>query len=296
MMNNPPESLTPETQATVFAAQRNEITEHHVYLRLAKGMRDEHNSRVLAGIAEDELSHYRFWQQFTGQEVRPRWFKVYWYVFLARVLGMTFSIRLMERGEQQAQDVYSHVGDQLPSARRIVHDEDRHEHDLISMLDEERLRYVGSMVLGLNDALVELTGTLAGLTLALQNARLIGMAGLITGVAASLSMAASEYLSRKSEGGEQDPLKASLYTGVAYVLTVTLLIIPYFIVGSYLVALVLTLVAAALIILLFTFYISVARGLAFRRRFLEMAAISFGVAVISFGIGYLVRQVLGVDV
>ena len=46
------------------------------------------------------------------------------------------------------------------------------------MLDEERLRYIGSVVLGLNDALIELTGALAGLTLALQNTQLNLLLGL----------------------------------------------------------------------------------------------------------------------
>ena len=68
------------------------------------------------------------------------------------------------------------------------------------MIREKQLDYVGSIVLGLNDALVELTGALAGLTLALQNTRLIAIAGLITAIAASFSMAASEYLSNKSDG------------------------------------------------------------------------------------------------
>ncbi|MDI6704563.1 MAG: VIT1/CCC1 transporter family protein [bacterium] len=82
------------------------------------------------------------------------------------------------------------------------------------------------MVLGLNDALVELTGALAGFTFALQNTRVVAMAGLITGVAASLSMTTSEYLSTKSEGGAKSPFKASVYTGSAYVLTVMFLIFP----------------------------------------------------------------------
>jgi VIT1/CCC1 family predicted Fe2+/Mn2+ transporter len=85
---------------------------------------------------------------------------------------------------------------------------------LISLIDEERLKYVSSMVLGLNDALVELTGALTGLTLALQNPRLIAIVGFITGIAASMSMAASEYLSTKQEDTEKNPLKASVYTGL----------------------------------------------------------------------------------
>jgi VIT1/CCC1 family predicted Fe2+/Mn2+ transporter len=57
-----------------------------------------------------------------------------------------------------------------------------------------------------------------------------------------------------------------------------------------------TLVIAILIILCFTFYISVAQDLPFKRRFFEMAGISLGVSAISFVIGYLVKGFLGVDV
>ena len=152
------------------------------------------------------------------------------------------------------------------------------------------------MVLGLNDALVELTGTLAGLTFALKNTRLVALAGLITGIAASLSMAASEYLSARTEQEGSHALKSSLYTGGAYVFTVIFLVLPYLVFSSYVLSLVFTIIAAIFIILVFNFYISVAKDLPFKQRFLEMAGISLGVAVISFIIGYLIRLFLGVDV
>jgi VIT1/CCC1 family predicted Fe2+/Mn2+ transporter len=288
--------LDAQTQQTILAAQRNELTEHLIYQRLARATRDPHNREVLARIAEDELRHARFWRRYTQRDIAPNRLKAAWYVLLAKLLGLTFSIKLMERGEELAQVVYNRIAVFVPQAQAIVQDEDHHEAQLIDMLDEERLRYVGSMVLGLNDALVELTGTLAGLTLALQNTRLIGMAGLITGIAASLSMASSEYLSTKSEGSAQDPLKASLYTGVAYVFTVVLLILPYFLLSSYLAALGLTVAAAVLIILAFTFYTSVAKDLPFGKRFAEMASLSLVVATLSFGIGFLVREFLHIDV
>ena len=164
------------------------------------------------------------------------------------------------------------------------------------MIEEEGLEYIGSVVLGLNDALVELTGALAGLTFAFRNTRLIALAGLITGIAASFSMAASEYLSKKTEGGEKNALKSSIYTGLAYIVTVFLLILPYLIFGHYLVCLAVTIGVAILIIYLFNFYVAVAQDLSFKRRFLEMAGISLGVSLLSFGIGYVIRVVLGVDV
>lgn len=289
------ELLGSETKAAILRAQRSEITEHLIYRKLSQAVGDPHNSGVLERIAEDELRHYRFWRGLSGREVDPAKLKIWWYLGVARVLGLTFGIKLMERGEQLAQEVYQKISVAVPGVTDILEDEDRHEAELIDLIDEERLRYVGSMVLGLSDALVELTGTLAGLTLALQNARLIGLAGLITGIAASLSMAASEYLSTKSEEGGQDPTKAAAYTGVAYVLTVVLLILPYFLFGNYLVSLGVTMTNAILVILAFTYYVSVAREIPFKRRFLEMALISFGVAGLSFAIGYVVGKFLRIE-
>jgi VIT1/CCC1 family predicted Fe2+/Mn2+ transporter len=166
---------------------------------------------------------------------------------------------------------------------------------MLAMLDEESLRYTGSIVLGLNDALVELTGALAGLTLALQNSQLIALTGLITGIAAALSMGTSEYLSTKADSGGKNPLRAALYTGVAYVFTVAALIAPYLLLHGLFLPLVCTLLIALVIIAAFNFYVAVAKDLDFKPRFLEMAGLSLGVAAISFLVGYLMRVLFGVD-
>ena len=216
---------------------------------------------------------------------------------ISKLFGITSGIKLMEKGEEKAQTTYEKISKTIPDAKDIAEDEDEHERQLLDLIDEERLRYVGSMVLGLNDALVELTGALAGFTLALQNTRIVAMTGLITGVAASLSMATSEYLSTKSVGeGAKNPLRAAVYTGFAYVLTVLLLIFPYLILANAYACLGLTMLDALLVIFLFTYYISVAKDLPFGKRFLEMALISLGVAGLTFAIGFLIRAFLNVEI
>ena len=203
----------------------------------------------------------------------------------------------MEQVERGAQANYDRVAETIPEVAAVAREEKDHEDELTAMIDEERLRYVGSMVLGLSDALVELTGALAGFTLALRNSRLIAVIGLITGVAAALSMAASQYLSARADGGEHgSPVKSALYTGSAYIVTVMILIGPYLLLSNPLVSLALTVAGALAVILAFSYYISVAKDLPFWRRFLEMAALSIGVAAVSFGIGYLLRALAGVDV
>ena len=269
--------------------QLSEITEHHIYLQLADRQQDANNRAVLERIAADEKRHAALWQRYTGEAVEPDWGKVRRHVWICRLLGLTFGTKLMERGEDRAQRAYGELPASIAEAEAVRNDEDAHEQALLSMIDEERLRYVGSIVLGLNDALVELTGALAGLTLALQNTRLIAMTGCITGIAAAFSMAASEYLSTKTEGEQKHPVKAAVYTGVAYILTVVLLILPYLLLPDYLFALGCTLAIALAIIAAFNYYISVARDQPFGRRFAEMASLSLSVAGISFLVGFLLR-------
>jgi VIT1/CCC1 family predicted Fe2+/Mn2+ transporter len=276
--------------------QRTEVTEHLIYQRLAKSIKDPANRKIMQQIAEDELRHAQDWKEFTQRDIKPDMWQVWKYYLISRIFGFTFGIKLMERGEEQAQANYGKLKGQIPGIENWIHEEEIHEQRLLDMLDEERLRYAGSVVLGLNDALVELTGALAGLTLALQNVKLIALSGLITGIAASLSMAASEYLSTRSEKTDKHPVRAAVYTGIAYIITVTLLVLPYLLIQNYIIDLAITLTTAVLIIAVFNYYISVAKDEPFRARFLEMAGLSLGVATFSFIIGYFIRLWLGVDI
>lgn len=287
--------LDENLRKTLLTAQRSEITEHFIYEKLSQSTKDPHNAEILKRIASDELRHYDFWKKYTSEDVKPSKLKIWGYYLISRIFGMTFGIKLMEKGEGQAQKTYENISRSVPEAESVIEDEEEHEGQLIDLIDEERLRYVGSMVLGLNDALVELTGALAGLTFALQNTRVTAMAGLITGIAASLSMAASEYLSTKTEEDKKSPVKASVYTGSAYVITVLFLIFPYLIFTDLYLCLGVTILNAIIVIFIFTFYISVAKDIPFKNRFLEMALISLGIAALTFTIGFIIRTFLNIE-
>ncbi|MBI3164021.1 MAG: VIT1/CCC1 transporter family protein [Chloroflexi bacterium] len=289
--------LTPQIKQQILTYQRVEITEHHIYKRLAKRINSPENAKILNQIAEDELRHYHGWKKYSGQEVAPDWLKMWFYYLVSILFGFTFGVKLMEMGEEKARANYEAISKLIPEAKQYHDEEERHENQLLDMLDEERLQYAGSVVLGLNDALVELTGALAGLTLALQNGKLIALSGLITGIAASLSMAASEYLSTRSEQTNKHPVRAAIYTGIAYIITVALLVTPYLLMPENFYAdLAIALATAVIIIAVFNYYISVAKGESFKARFLEMAGLSLGVAAFSFIIGYFIRQWLGIEV
>lgn len=286
------------SQKQLLAAQRNELSEHLTYKWLAGRMKQENNREVLERIAEEEWGHYEAFKRLTQTDVSPRRFRVAFYKLISRVLGLSFGLRLMERGERVTKQVYSRFEKEYPELAEVIMDEQKHEHELLELIEDENIKYAGSIVLGLNDALVELTGALAGLTFALQDTNVIAMVGLVTGIAASMSMAASEYLSsREEDDGKKasNPVKAATYTGIAYVFTVLVLVLPYLFLDSVYAALGLMLAFSIIIILGYNFYITTAKGIRLWRRFGEMALISLGVATISFLVGIAARKVFGVE-
>lgn len=289
-------NLTSKDLEKFIRFQRNEYTESIVYDRLASIEKDTSNSKVLRLISAEEKAHYYTLKKYTNTEVKPNRWRIAKYYWLARILGITFAIKLMESSENSARQDYARYTE-CEDLQRLSREEEIHEEKLIGLINEERLEYMGSVVLGLNDALVEFTGALAGFTLALSDHKLIALTGSITGIAAALSMASSEYLSTKSEGDKsKHPAKAAIYTGIAYIITVVALVAPFILISNVLIALGVMLAMALIIIALFNYYYSVARGESFRKRFMEMAVLSFSVAGISFLIGYALKTFTGIDV
>ncbi|NLG41073.1 MAG: rubrerythrin family protein [Chloroflexi bacterium] len=284
----------PKVMAAIKEFQQAEINDHVTYTEISKRLKNEDDAKKIRILAADELIHARFWEEYTGVVATPQKLKIWFFTFLSRLLGYTFVIKKLEENEERTIQNYKSLEGVVPGVDRLIRDEEQHEMSLISVLDEQHLQYTGSIVLGLNDALVELSGTLAGLTLAFQNTRMIALSGLVTGIAAALSMAASEYLSTKTEESTKEPVKAAVYTGIAYIVTVVLLILPYLVFSNYFVALAVMMTTVFGVIAFFSFYMSVLRDEKFSRHFFSMAAISVGVALISFLFGSVIQNFIDI--
>ncbi|MEG0077897.1 VIT1/CCC1 transporter family protein [Anaerorhabdus sp.] len=285
-----------EIMKLVKSSQLDEEEGVIMYAFMAKRQKDEKNKTILEKMSNDEKMHAKVWESISNETMKPNPIKIFFMKCVTVLLGFTFMVKKMQKSEQLTIDGYEMLNKEFTQTARIVEDERRHEKELYAMLDEERLHYVGAIVLGLNDALVELTGAIAGVTFALQNTKLVAMTGIITGISATLSMAASNYLAERANGNE-NALKSSFYTGVAYIVAVGLMVLPYLILPSHMYAAAFGCMIATVlfIILFFNYYISVAKDEPFVRRFLEMAIISLSVAAISFVIGLLAKQFLGID-
>jgi vacuolar iron transporter family protein len=277
--------------------QQNEINDHTIYKTLISYQDDENNKKIFEKIAKEEKSHYDFWVKITKKELEPQRFVVLWFIFLIKIFGTSFALKTLEKREAGAEEYYKELFEIYPESRKIYKQETEHEFELIEMLNDKKLLYAGAIVLGMNDALVELTGTLSGIALAFDKSLVVGLTGLIMGIAASLSMAGSAYFEAKENPSEIiKPITYSLYTGVSYILTTTILVVPFFIFETMAYSLIMMFICAFLAIVSYNFYISVAKNLNFTTRVLQMSAITFGVAIISFAIGYLVKYYFGIEI
>ena len=290
-------TINQELRAILIKAQKNEITESIIYDKLSKIIKTENEKQIFKDLSLSELWHYNLWKSYTQTDVEPNNLKVWYFVFITRFLWLSFGIKLMENWEWTSQVNYKELINEIPEMSDVIKAEEEHEAKLIWLINDNKLKYLSSIVLWLNDALVEITWALAWLSMTLQNPKIVWISGLIIGISAAISMASSEYLSSKSEDNDEiSPKKAAVYTWIAYIFTVIALVLPFlFNLGIYL-ALALSLGIAILIIALFNYYISVAKNESFKARFLEMAWISIWVAIFSFLLWLVVNNVFWISI
>lgn len=251
--------------------------------------------KVLKELVKHEEHDYIFWQKYAINKcpkVNPLF--VFFLKLMRKVLGLTFTAKFLERNERAAIRNYialskiSHPG-MRHAINNMLRHELKHEQRLISSIQEEKVTFVSSIILGMNDGLVELTGALVGFSTAFRNPSTIALAGLITGIAASLSMAASAYMQAKHDVAHKNAKKSAIYTGVSYFVVVSLLVLPFFVFSSTASALLWMFIVVFLILGSASFYTSILFDRSFKKQFGQMVLFSLGVAAVSFCIGLLVR-------
>lgn len=278
---------------------RNEYRDYITYRELAKIETVPAFKRILEELVTHERDDFEFWRQLAPKrEYRLGRWELAGLVLMRRLLGLTFTAKYLERHEQRAVRNYQTfltTADE-PMRQRvqaILAHEQQHEQTLIDQFREQRVQFLGSIVLGVNDGVIELTGALTGLAFALRDARSVALFGLVTGVSASLSMAASAYMQARHEPGK-NPKTASLYTGCSYLLVVSLLIAPFLLVPQVWAALAVMMAVILILLAALAGYTSILFDRDFRRQLGEMLALSLGVALIAFLLGTAIRHLLGV--
>lgn len=130
--------ISEELKQKLLTAQKSEITEYHIYNKLAHRLKpDDPNKQTLEKITEDEKRHHDFWQNYTEEDVTPDKGKIRRFYLISNLVGLSFGVRLMERGETDAQVNYNEISANIPEAADIAREEDEHEGQLLEMLKEK---------------------------------------------------------------------------------------------------------------------------------------------------------------
>jgi VIT1/CCC1 family predicted Fe2+/Mn2+ transporter len=273
-----------------------EYSDSALYARLSKTVNpDSPIRKVLEDLSATEQRHFEFWRKYVPSE-QPRLarLKLYWILFLRRFLGLTFATRYLDRHESNVVQEYQGLARLIPEVdgpayAEMVADEREHEKAFAMKVESSAVRYISFVVLGLADALVEISGIHAGWLGLFEKTEIAGLAGVVAGGAASLAMASAAFAQAK-QGFSGSARLSATYTGVSYFVTAIILATPYFLTSSMILALGTSLGLAVVILAITTWYSIVIQQKPFLRDFLEILAILFGTTILVFLLGSFVSS------
>jgi vacuolar iron transporter family protein len=295
------ETLNPELARLAALSAQEEYADHALYLALSRRERNPDFKKALEDIARGEASHFEFWKTYApSAKVSARRLRIYFILLIRLTLGLTFTMKFMERHEAKLHKLYRVIAEMIPLADKtrfnaMVESEENQEGVLIGAIQENRVKYMSFIVLGLADAVVEISGIHAGSLGIYGETKLAGLAGIIAGMAASVAMASAAFAQAK-QGFQGSAKWSAIYTGVSYMITAIFLALPYFLTGSMVWALGTSLVIGVMLVALMTFYDTIISARPFKRQFGEIAIIILAASAALFAIGTLVGQYLGIRI
>ncbi|MGL4254093.1 MAG: VIT1/CCC1 transporter family protein [Fusobacteriaceae bacterium] len=269
----------------------------NLYIGFSQNEKRGENKAILEELSIIEKRHYRELTKILGSECEISRAYLKFLIKLGKVLGIRFVIKYVERKENRVKGkIISLYKGEKKAVPELFMENDT-EKEAINKLYDEKLLYVSAILLGMNDAMVEFSGALAGYTLAIEDTKMIGVIGMITGIAAALSMSIAEYMAVKED--EKSHLKcnrAAVYTGIAYIIAVSLLVFPYFLEINRFFSLGLMVSVDVFLVFIFNYYVAITTEVNLWKKFSRMTLIVLSVAFISFIIGYLAQIFLGVKI
>jgi VIT1/CCC1 family predicted Fe2+/Mn2+ transporter len=293
------EFVSPELARVATESVIDEFTDHTVYSTLARREKNPEFKKALQELADSEQVHLDFWKRYAPDFVpRVGRLKLNIILFLRFFLGLTFTLKFLERHEDTVIRRYRSVEHLIPESDkrmfdRMLDDEEHHENYLMGEVHENRVKYISFVVLGLADAVVEISGIHAGSLGVFDRTELAGISGVVAGMAASIAMASAAYAQAK-QGFQGSAKWGAIYTGVSYMFTAIFLALPYFLTGSMLLALGTSITVGVVLVAMLTYYDTIISSRGFARQFGELAGIILGASFALFVAGTVLRQVFGI--
>ncbi len=281
--------LKNEIKVLIIEAQRNEVTEYHIYKSLARQARDLSNKKLLEQIAAEELEHYRFWMSY-GDEVDPKWWKVNLYIFLSRIFGFVFALKLMERNEQIAEKKYLAISKVIPEVEKLAGDEKGHEKILLNMVSDTRLKGMGAWMISVNLVIFSLILLIYSLSVFLQNAKALAPIGMISILAVALADLFGTLFLRNSQSIHKDQVKKGLFRFVSGIVTGGVILIPFSLSQDVLEALILSTAIALMVSLLLNYQFAVVSDQKGYKRIARIFLVFLLVVTVGLIVGFVLGQ------
>jgi VIT1/CCC1 family predicted Fe2+/Mn2+ transporter len=301
---------------------KDEIRDSEVYSSLFKEESNPEIKKLLQKLSNMEKKHAQIWRTILEEQGEradePKFvnLRTIAMLMIRRIFGIALVVKFLEGSERSGLVAYKKaLRSQFLSpkekkyTREIIKDEEFHQEALAGQVDKYKgdLRYTQSIVLGLNDGLVEILAVVAGIATVATSGFIVVIMGMIAGISGTLSMAGGVYLSSKSEKlVENDaemkdkrktlPIREAYYTGICYFAGAILAVLPFILglsgIGGVLLSIIL--VCAALVVA--SAVIAIISGTSIRRRSLEMVAISLGAAFATILFGIFAKTYFGFSV
>jgi len=292
-------TVDPDLAKVAAMSVRDEYTDYSTYLALSRRERNPSFKKALEELAQEERDHYEFWKKYAPDtRVSTNRLSLFFVLVLRIILGLTFTMKFLERHEEDVISRYKQVAGSILTEDRtrfdaMVNDEEHHENYLMGEVKEGRVKYMSFIVLGLADAVVEISGIHAASLGIFNLTEIAGVNGIVAGMAASIAMASAAYAQAK-QGFEGSAKWSAIYTGVSYMLTAVLLALPYFLTRVMVVALGTSLIIGGILVAMMTYYDTVISNREFKRQFGEIAGLILAASLSLYIIGYVIRQRLGI--
>jgi vacuolar iron transporter family protein len=292
-----------------------EIFHHHVFDKLASIEKDAKVKSILEKLSKFEVEHSRIWKEIPGLRKRPSKdttnpFLINAIGAVRRVIGLELTIKIMEYEEVALEAKLHQELNQfgLDSAeKRVFNKIKKSEERGENPLKDNILKYsavlnnIRSIVLGMNDGLVEILGAVSGFAVALRQPLIVVVAGSIVAIAGTLSMAGGSYLSIEYEKSlykkkNESSTAAALYTGIAYIIGSAFPLIPFIfgLTGYYAIAL--SVIVTAIVLTFASTLISVVSDTSISQRIIRTLLISLGIVAVSIALGIYARNVLHINI
>ncbi|MCE4610215.1 MAG: VIT1/CCC1 family protein [Desulfurococcales archaeon] len=279
---------------------KDEYIDYMIYKYLSEHEKHDKHKKILEELAKDEYRHYEFWKNIVdrdcSQEISSGYLRRI--KLMRKIFGLTFTLKWLERHEEEVVEAYKDYlkyldGPEKEKLQEIIADEEKHEHELMSNIEETIVKYMSFIVLGLADAIVEITGVHAGFLGVTSYTIMAGIAGLIVGLSAAISMSSAAYIQAKHDP-TRNPTTSAIMTGIGYVGAVVLLALPYFATHNMAYAFTASILLGVLLIGIFTFYGSIVFDRNFKREFIESVGLMLGTAFASYVFGEIIGAYFGI--